>query len=110
MMKLRSDLPIKYYLNVYREEELQDTFVILFDLVQYLLKVMQLKNKSVSQEGFKFTSKSLKYVFGEKVNDEAFKQELIAKIKELIASKDIEVEGSNMRITKKGLNNFYLTE
>ena len=110
MMKLRSDLPIKYHLNVYREEELQDSFVILFDLVQYLIKVMQLKNKSVTLEGFKFSSKSLKYVFGEKVNDEVFKQKLIATIKELISSKDIEVDGSSMYITKKGLTNFYLIE
>ena len=43
MMKIRSDLPIKYYLNVYNEEHLQDDLTILFDIIQYLTKVIQAK-------------------------------------------------------------------
>jgi hypothetical protein len=106
-MKIRSDLPIKYYLNVYNEENLQDELTILFDIIQYLTKVIQAKDKDLSLENFKFTSKSMKYIFGDKLKDETFKQNLVKRLKNLIATENVSVTGETMKITEKGLTNFY---
>jgi hypothetical protein len=107
MMKIRSDLPIKYYLNVYNEEHLQDDLTILFDIIQYLTKVIQAKDKDLSLENFKFTSKSMKYIFGDKLKDETFKQNLVKRLKTLIATDNISVTGETMKITETGLIHFY---
>ena len=109
-LKLRSDLPIKYYLNVYNEEDLQDNLVVLFNLIQYLSKVIQTKGKDHTLENYRFTSNSLKYVFGEKLKDETFKLALVKKIKSLITDEYLAVEKENMKITNKGITAFYTIE
>ncbi len=105
---LRSDLPIKYYLNVYNEEGLQDDHAILFNIIQYLYRVIESKQKDLDYSNFKFSSKSLKYVFGEKVNDENFKIKLITSLKKLISLEYISIKKEVMYITEKGLTNFYI--
>lgn len=109
-MKIRSDLPIKYYLNLHQEEDLQDEFAVLFDVINYLIKVIQVKSKKLELDSFKFSSKSLKYVFGERLKDETFKQNLVKRLKKLISTEYITVDGETMCITKKGLQHFYTTE
>lgn len=109
-MKLRSDLPIKYYLNLHQEEDLQDDFSFLFDIAQYLIKVAHSKNKKLELESFKFSSKSLKYIFGEKIKDETFKHDLVKRLKILISTNHLEVVDETMCFTKKGLNYFYIPE
>ena len=106
-MKLKQDLPIKYYLNVYNEEDLQDDLVILFNISQYLIKVAEIKSKTLDFENLKFTTASLKYIFGEKIKDDEFKCNLIKKIKYLIQEKYIEVKGENFFITQLAINYFY---
>ena len=106
-MNLRSDLPIKYYLNVYNEEELQDARVVLFNITQYLLKVAESKGKGSSPENLKFTTNSLKYIFGEKVKDEEFKVNLIKKIKSLIKEEFLEVKGETFHVKQLGISLFY---
>jgi len=106
-MKLRSDLPIKYYLNVHGEEDLQDDLAILFDIIQYIIKVIEIKQKPLTIENLKFSSKSLKYVFGDKIKNETFKQNLVKRIKSLILSEHLRVDGEFMHITQNGLTNFY---
>jgi hypothetical protein len=80
---------------------------ILFDIIQYLTKVIQAKDKDLSLENFKFTSKSMKYIFGDKLKDETFKQNLVKRLKNLIATENVSVTGETMKITEKGLTNFY---
>lgn len=106
-MTLRSDLAIKYYLNVYNEEDLQDERAVLFNILQYLLKVAEIKHREVELDNLRFTINSLKYVFGEKVKNEDFKCNLIKKIKYLIQEKYLDVKKENFHITKKGISEFY---
>ena len=108
MTKLRQDLPIKYYLNVYNEEDLQDDLVVLFNISQYLIKVADLKNKTLDFENLKFTTASLKYIFGEKIKDETFKSNLVKRIKTLIQEEYLEVKKDQFYITNKGIETFYL--
>lgn len=109
-MKLRSDLPIKYYFNLHNEIEIYDDFSVLFNIIQYLIKVIQIKNKKETIDSFKFSSKSLKYIFGDKLNDETFKHDLVKRIKTLISLEFISVKDDTMCITKKGLTYFYIIE
>ena len=106
-MKLRSDLPIKYYLNLHNEERLTDDLSPLFDIIQYLIRVLQVKQKELELKNLKFTKNSLKYVFGERMKDETFKTDLVKRLKSLIEAGHMEVEGETIWITKKGLTNFY---
>lgn len=110
ILKLRSDLPIKYYLNVHNEEALQDELAVLFDIIHYVHKVIQSKNKASSIENFKFTTNSLKYIFGDRLKDETFKQTLVKRIKTLITNEYIAVDGETMKITQKAITNFYSIE
>jgi hypothetical protein len=107
MMKIRSDLPIKYRLNIYNDELVQDEFSALYNILQYLLKVNENKNKELKLNSLKFTTNSLKYIFGEKIKDDEFKCNLIKKIKYLIQEKYIEVKGENFFITQLAINYFY---
>jgi hypothetical protein len=107
-MTLKPDLAIKYYLNVYNEEDLQDELAVLFNILQYLLKVADIKNRSLDLENLKFTTNSLKYVFGEKVKNDDFKSNLIKKIKYLIQEKYLTVKKENFYITKNGISEFYI--
>lgn len=109
-MKLRSDLPIKYYLNLYQHKDLQDQLAVLFDILQYLIKVGEMKGRQFDPQHLKFSTKTLKYVFGESMKDETFKQELVKKIKDLIAQQFLEVKGNDIYITNKGLLTFYTLE
>lgn len=110
ILKIRSDLPIKYYLLVHNEDGLHDELSSLFDILQYLNKVIQAKGKAASLDNFKFTANSLKYVFGDRLKDETFKQTLVKRLKTLIAQEYIFVEGEQMKITQKALTNFYTLE
>jgi hypothetical protein len=107
-MTLRSDLPIKYYLNLHTEEGLNDEFTLLFEILQYLIKVSASKEKS-SSSNLKFSSKSLKYVFGDRIKDETFKINLVKSLKTMIHDEYLKAEGDFIYFTKKGLTYFYLT-
>lgn len=108
-MKLRSDLPIKYYLNLYNEEGLNDEFTLLFEILQYIIRVANTKDKDLDSNNIRFSSKSLKYVFGDKIKDETFKSNLVKSLKKMITEEYLKSEGDFIYFTKKGLTHFYLT-
>lgn len=108
-MILRSDLPLKYYLNLYNEDSLSDNYTVLFDILQYIIKVANAKEKSLELKNLKFSSKSLKYVFGERLKNETFKVSVVKSLKEMIFREYLKSEGDFIYFTKKGLTYFYLT-
>lgn len=108
-MNLRSDLPIKYYLNLYNEDTLTDEYSVLFEILQYIIKVANSKDKSTELKNLKFSSKSLKYIFGERLKDENFKSYVVKSLKQMILKEYLIPEGDFIFFTKKGLTYFYLT-
>jgi hypothetical protein len=106
-MILRSDLPIKYYLNLHGEEKVRDKYYFLFEILQYVIRVANMKDRQLTEENYKFSSKSLKYVFGDRIKDETFKTELVKSLKELIHTDYLKSEKDFMYINKKGLTYFY---
>lgn len=109
-MTLRSDLPIKYYLNLHSHKDLQDPIAVLFDILQYLIKVAEVKGKQLDPHNLRFSTKTMKYIFGDQLKDETFKQEIVKKIKDLISQEFLEVKGEEINITTKGILTFYTLE
>ena len=107
-IQIRSNLPIKYYLNLHMEEDLCDEQSILYEILQYLIKVIESKDRELSYSTLKFSSKSLKYVFGDKIKDETFKSRLVQSLKKLINSSFLTTDKEFMQITEKALTNFYI--
>lgn len=109
-MKLRSDLPIKYYLNLHSHKDLQDELAVLFDILQYLVKVAEVKSKQLDPQSLRFSTKTMKYIFGDQLKDETFKQDIVKKIKGLISQEFLEVKGEEIHITNNGILTFYTIE
>lgn len=105
---LRSDLPIKYYLNVHTLDQLIDSEAILFEITKYLIQVINTKEKDLTLENLKFSTKTLKYVFGDKIKDETFKEKLVKSLKELLKSELIISQKEFFYLTEKSIKNFYI--
>jgi hypothetical protein len=88
--------------------ELRDNNSILFSIINYMLRVIEIKNKEIDINSFKFSSKSLKYIFGDMMENEQTKNEIVSSIKALIVNEDIIVKKDQFHITEKGLTNFYI--
>lgn len=108
--KISNDIPIKYHLNMHLMESLIDRDSIAFELIKYTIKNIAAHEKEYIIDNFKFTSRTLKYVFGDLLKDEKTKEYIINSIKEMIGMKWIKLKGKTMFITKEMLNNFYEIE
>ena len=87
-----------------------DRFLQAVDKAQNnLTKKDNAKEKSLELKNIKFSSKSLKYVFGDKIKDETFKTNLVKSLKTMINDNYLATEGDFIYFTKKGLTYFYLT-
>jgi hypothetical protein len=101
---LRSDLPLKYYLELYNNEKTFDSKSLLYNIILYLAKVKD------SDNSLKFTTKIFKYIFGDKLNNETFKAILVKNLKELLSNGDVTVTDSTFYISEQALTYFYTTK
>lgn len=104
-MIFRSDVPVKFRLGLHNEPTLIEDKSYLFDIICHLSR-----SSSKGLDSMKFSAKTLKYVFGQKLEDETFKASIVKAIKKFIESGDISVSGDSMQVTQKGLSNFYSLE
>jgi len=104
---VKEDLPIKYYLDLSGEGPLRDKFYPIFEISQHLIRVNTAKTKELEMSSFKFSSKSLKYVFGDKLKDETFKEEIVQYLKDLLKEEYLVSKGDSIFFTKKALMHFY---
>ena len=105
--KLRTDLPIYIYLKLHQEDSLFNELGALYEISSYLIRTIESKDKQLSLDNLKFSTKSLKYIFGDKLNDEQFKSILVSYLKTLISNSDLENKGNFIHITEKGLTKLY---
>ncbi len=103
-MILRSDLELKYYLGLHNEDLLFTKDSVLFDIIEFFVKV-----KKEELDSPKFSSKTLKYIFGDKLKDEDLKQKIVSYIKDLIDDGLFERTGESILITNKAIAKFYNT-
>lgn len=107
MINLRNDLKLKYYLNMHLNGVLtQDA--ILFEIINYLM-TNNLNGKDVNYKNTKFSSKTLKYIFGEKFDNEEYKNSIISNIKDLVSNGDLEINSKTFHVTLQGMSKFYET-
>ena len=112
MIELRNDLQLKYYLNMHLNNTLIDKNAILFEIISYILSNnIEGKEKDISYKNLKFSSKTLKYIFGERFESEEQKDSIIAMIRELVEDKSIDIRSKTFHVSEKGISKFYdLTE
>jgi len=79
---------------------------LIFEIIKYLIN--QLNKKDISDySNIKFTSKTLKYVFGDKMSNDAFKSHVIEILKNNISTGNIETKNKSMYIKDILLTKFY---
>ncbi len=107
-LTIKEDISIKYHLNMHLMESFIERDSIGFELIKYVIdQIESSDNKILELNNMKFTSKTLKYIFGDSIKDEDFKTYVVSKIKEMIAIGWIEPKNKSMFITEKMINNFY---
>ncbi len=107
MIKLKKDLQLKYYLSMHLNSTLIDKNAILFEIISYILSNIEGKDKEVTYKNLKFSSKTLKYIFGEKFESEEAKNSILLLIKELVEDKYIDIRSKTFYISEKGISKFY---
>lgn len=109
-LNLRQDLLIKYYLNLHLSDDNLNEESVLYEILTYTIqKINENKDKDLSYNNLKFTSKTLKYIFGDdKLEDN--KSLIISSLKKLIETDYLERKGKSIHITNKSVIKFYNIE
>jgi galactitol-specific phosphotransferase system IIB component len=103
-MKININAPLKYHLNLHLHDDYLDEESIIFEIIRFCLN----QNKEDSDQlDLKFTSKTLKYVFGDKIKSDYFKDLMINSIKDHIKSGKIQVSGKSMSLNKETILKYY---
>lgn len=109
MMKIKNNISLKYILGIHLENDLLDDDSFLFEIISYLIKSLESKNKKIDLSNLKFSSSFLKNIFGNRLKDETFKNKLVSSLKKLLANEFlIKKENEDLFIiTKKSIIKFY---
>lgn len=105
--KINGDLPIKYELNVHKKLLSYPTHQdFMFDIISYLLK--NDKSNELNQiKEFKFSPKTLKYVFGENLKNDQFFSMIKEILRDLIESSVLKKEDSQFFINSSEIKKYY---
>jgi len=108
IFKLQPNIPLKYLLEshiVLPNYPTRQDFI--FDIVSYIVKVTQVKSKEFDPEDIKFSTKTLKYVFGDKLTAE-FLEKLKLLMKDLIEDNILIKKGEFIIIDQSEFLKFYI--
>ena len=106
--KLKSELPIKYELGLHRVLPSYPTETdFMVDIIQYIIKVCEIKDKNFNPADLKFSAKTLKYVFNENEVTHGFKDKLRIVIKNLMDAETLVKKGEFLYINKAVFNELY---
>jgi len=107
--KLNPAQPIKYELGLHRVlpgYPTETDFIV--DIIQYIMRVCELKNKEFNTSELKFSAKTLKYVFNENEVTPDFKDKLRLIIKKLMDSETLVKRGEFLYINQTVFNELYI--
>lgn len=105
-MKINNDLPIKYHLNLHLLNDIPSDDSIMFEIIRFLINQIN-KKEEPDYSSIKFTSKTLKYVFGERMDSDEFKKNIIRVLRDNIENGNIKTVNKNLLIQEVLLNKFY---
>lgn len=90
-------------------ESFIDLDSISYEICKYVVNDIESNDKKeLTLDNLKFTSKTIKYIFGKKLNEDGdFKNYIITSMKKLISDEYLITDGKNIRLTEKIINKFY---
>jgi hypothetical protein len=107
-LTIKESTPLKYHLNMHLLDSFIEMESIAFEVIKYVVnEVASNEKKELALDNLKFTSKTLKYVFGDKLKDIKFKEYTIFNLKKMIKDEWVVPKNKSMYITEKMISNFY---
>lgn len=104
---INPDLPIKYVLECHSSSQSYPTKQdFMFDIISYLVRVNETKGKELDQIDVKFTTKTLKYIFGDRLQGE-FLEKLKLVLEELVKEGTINKKGESLLIPESEFSKYY---
>jgi hypothetical protein len=108
--KIQPTLPIKYVLGVYRAIPTYPTTQdFMFEVISYIIKVADSKEKIWDPTEIKFSAKTLKYVFGDNMKSEEFVDRIKSILKDLLETEVLSKHGEHIFISQEEFTRYYLT-
>lgn len=105
ILKIKQDIALKYYLNMHLVDSLIDREAIAFEIVKYVDKDTDPSTRTM--DNFKFTSKALKYIFGDRIKNPEFKNKMVDSLKDLISIGWLKPKDQTMYITNEMITKFF---
>jgi hypothetical protein len=78
-----------------------------FDITSYLIRVSESKSRKLDPDDLKFSTKTLKYVFSDKMNDDEFRDKIKLIMKDMIEDGSLEKTGENLVISQNEFLKLY---
>jgi hypothetical protein len=104
---INQDLPIKYVLECHASSHSYPTTQdFMFDIISYLVRVSETKGKDFDTTDVKFTTKTLKYVFGDRLQGE-FLEKLKLVLETLVKEDTINRKGDSLLIPESEFSKYY---
>lgn len=107
-INLRKSLPLKYLLDTHTallSYPTEQDFV--FDVISYIVKVSTSKSKEIDPTDIRFSTKTLKYVFGEKLANQEFMDKIKLIMKSLIEDGKLVKKGEYLLISESTFLTYY---
>lgn len=106
--KINAKQPIKYDLLVHTALPNYPTLPdFIFDVCSYLVKVHGTKKSELTQSDLKFSVKTLKYVFGNKMDEESFRLKIKENLQDGIAKGSFTKDGEFIFISEETFTNYF---
>jgi hypothetical protein len=108
--KIAEGLPIKYALGLHPAVPGYPTHQdFMFDVSSHIARVVDVKGKDWDVDDIKFSTKTLKYVFGESMNSPEFRDKIKALLADLLAQDRLTKKGEFIFIPEYEFSKYYLT-
>lgn len=107
--KIQNGLPLKYSLALHPSlPGYPSKSDFLFDVASHIVRVTELKSKDWDPKDIKFSTKTLKYVFGENMSSDLFKEKIKSILKDLIQDEVLIKKGEFIFIPESEFSKYYI--
>jgi hypothetical protein len=105
---IQPTLPIKYAMKVHQALPNYPTHQdFMFEIISYIVRVTEQKEKDWDPNDIKFSAKTLKYIFGDNVKSEEFLDRIKTILKDLIESGALAKRGEFIFISADEFSKYY---
>lgn len=107
-INLSTKLPLKYLLDTHTALLSYPTEQdFLFDILSYIVRVSVSKSKPIDPKDIKFSTKTLKYVFGDKLGNQEFTDKMKLIMKALIEDGKLSKKGEYLQVSESTFLTYY---